>query len=160
MPNWKTLAGRPTSSRCIVPISFLSFELTSIEPGVIWHRWKRKTAPPRSPDSSSTGKVGKRLIRKGPSSGQFQLSLAEKIVQACQRKLHAHSADDQSHKPRHHVVQQAARATCARPAAGHKQHNDPHYDHGYRDRDECSDWHAGFACATASVITPAIVPGL
>ena len=50
MPNWKTLEGRPTSSRCIVPTSFLSLELTLIGPDVIWHRWKRKTAQPRSPD--------------------------------------------------------------------------------------------------------------
>src|SRR5690242_6949768 len=58
MPSWKTLEGPPTSSRCIVPISFLSLELTLIGPGVIWHRWKRKTAQPRSPDLSMARRKG------------------------------------------------------------------------------------------------------
>ena len=60
-------------------------------------------------------------------------------MEACQRELHAHSEDDQSHKPRHHVVQKAASAPCAGPAVGHKHHNDPHYSRGYHDRDECGD---------------------
>jgi hypothetical protein len=53
------------------------------------------------------------------------MSLAEKIAEACQRELHAHSEDDQSHKPRHHVVRQVARAIRARPAAGHNQQLGP-----------------------------------
>ena len=34
--------------------------------------------------------------------------LAEKIAEACQRELHAHGKDNQSHEPRHHVVQKAS----------------------------------------------------
>jgi hypothetical protein len=63
---------------------------------------------------------------------------AEKIVDAGQPELDAHSEDDQSHKPCHHVVQKIARATCTRPAAD--PHNDPHNSHGYCDRDKCGDW--------------------
>jgi hypothetical protein len=58
-------------------------------------------------------------------------------VEACQRELNAHSYDDQSHKPRHHIVQQAAPATCTRPAIGYKHHNGPHYGHSHRNCDEC-----------------------
>ena len=88
------------------------------------------------------------------------MSLAEKITEASQCELHAHSEDDQSHKPRHHVVQQAAPATRVRPAASQKYHNDPHHDHGYRDRHKCGDRQRQFRMRTASVITPVIVPGL
>ena len=81
-------------------------------------------------------------------------------MEACQRELYAHSDDDQSHKPCHHVVQKAVRASCARLAVCDKRHNDPHYDRGYHDCDERVTGSANFACATASVMTPVIVPGL
>ena len=49
---------------------------------------------------------------------------------------------------------------CACSAVSHKHHHDPHYTRGYHDRDKCRDWQRQFACATASVMTPVIVPGL
>ena len=82
----------------------------------------------------------------------------EKIVEACQRELHTHSEDDQSHKPCHHVVQKAA--FCARPAVGNKHHNDPHYDRGYHDCDECRNRQRQLRMRNSERDDPVIVPGL
>ncbi len=37
----------------------------------------------------------------------------ETLVEACQRERHAHSKDNQSHKPRRRVVQKAAAHACS-----------------------------------------------
>ena len=49
----------------------------------------------------------------------------EKLVEACQCERHAHSKDNQSHRPRRRVVQKAAARACS--AVSPKHHHDPHY---------------------------------
>jgi len=46
----------------------------------------------------------------------------EKLVEACQRERHAHSKDNQSHRPHRRVVQKAAARACS--AVRHKHHHD------------------------------------
>ena len=81
-------------------------------------------------------------------------------MEACQRELHAHSEDDQPHKPRHHVVQKAASAPYAGSAADHEYHNGPHYNRGYHDSGECGDRQCQLRMHNSERDTSVIVPGL
>ena len=81
-------------------------------------------------------------------------------MESCQRELHAHGDDDQSHKPCHHVAQKATRVSWARPAVRNKRHNDPRYERGYHDRDECRNRQRQLRMRNSERDDPGNVPGL
>jgi hypothetical protein len=100
------------------------------------------------------------LVQDHLDRDHFSLSRMgkEKTTYARQRELHTHGDDDQPHEPRCRVAQKAT--GCVTFPAGNENHHDPHYHRGHRDRDQRRDRQQRPGMATASVMTPVIVPGL